>query len=112
MRFIAKSPSAARPSLLAAGCANVHLSFHWAELAFPYGKGSGLSPFRRVFWAFSASPCLNLPDGPQIRPSRPRQRFRLGPAPGRDPGVFAGDENLRNRLAFELLRAGILRVFQ
>src|SRR5229473_5879395 len=112
MRFIAKSPSAARPSPLAAGCANVHLSCHCADLALLYGKGRGLSPIRRVFWAFLAGPCLNLPGGPKIGPSRPCQGLRLGATPGRDPSVVAGDKNLRNRLALELLRAGKLRVFQ
>ena len=39
-----------------AGCANVHLSCHCADLALVYGKGWALSPVRRVFWAFLASP--------------------------------------------------------
>src|ERR1700731_1423379 len=108
MRFIAKSPSAARPSLLTAGCANVHLSCHCADFALLYGKGEALSPFRRVFWALLA----RSPGRPEIGPPRPGQRLRLGPAPGRDPGVIAGQESFRDRLALELLRTGILRGFQ
>src|ERR1700682_3919836 len=106
MRFIAKSPSAARPSLLAAGCANVHLSCHCADLALVYGKGAALSPFRRAFWAFLAL------GRPEIGPPRPRQGLGLGLPPGRDPGVVPGQQDFRDRLALELLRAGILRVFQ
>src|SRR5437879_12951935 len=107
MRFIAKSPSAARPSLRGAGCANVHLSCHCADLALLYGKGRALSPFRRVFWAF-----LTGSRGPKIRPPRPRKGFGLSLTPGGDLGVVARGEDFRDRHALEGLRAGILRVFQ
>src|ERR1700738_4692226 len=108
MRFIAKSPSAARPSPPGAGRANAHTGGHCAELALVYGKGSGLSPFRRAFWAF-----LALGSGPpEIGPPRPRQGLGLGLAPGRDPGLIPRQQDLRDRLALERLRAGILRVFQ
>src|SRR5713226_1516210 len=106
MRFIAKSPSAARPSRQSAGCAGVRLSCsaysakvdtgfakriraineleHFlaanrnatlpenarcADLALVYGKGRGLSPVRRVFWAFLA---LRL-GCPEIGPAVPCQ---------------------------------------
>src|SRR5258708_26218458 len=108
MRFIAKSPSTARPSRSGAGCASVPLSCHCADLALVYGKGSGLSPFRRVFWTFLALG----PGDQEIGPPRPRQGFGLGPAPGRDPGMVPRQQDLRDRLALELLGAGILRVFQ
>src|ERR1700676_3676033 len=108
MRFIAKSPSAARPSRSGAGCANVHLSCHCADLALVYGKGSGLSPFRRAFWAFLALG----PGHPEIGPPRPRQGLGLGLAPGCDPGMVPRQQGFRDRLALELLRAGILWVFQ
>src|SRR5260370_41972240 len=107
MRFIAKSPSAARPSRSGAGCASVLLSCHCADLALVYGKGSGLSLFRRAFWAF-----LALGSGYQeIGSPHPRQGFGLGLSPGRDPGMVPRQQDLRDRLALEFLRAGILRVF-
>src|ERR1700677_4757583 len=102
MRFIAKSPSAARP----ARAARV-FGYPCADLALVYGKGWALSPVCRVFWAFLADF-----DGPQIGPFGPGQGLRLGQAPGRDPGMVAREQNFRDRLALELLRAGILRVFQ
>src|ERR1700737_3997355 len=97
MRFIAKSPSAGRPRRAGAGCANGPLSCHCADLALVYGKGSGLSPFRRAFWAF-----LALGSGPpEIGPPRPRQGLGLGLAPGRDPGMIPRQQDLRDRLALE-----------
>src|ERR1700686_4686335 len=107
MRFMVNSPSAARPSReMRAGCASVGLSC--ADLALVYGKGGPLSPFRRVFWRFLAAAFGR----PEVRPPRPCQGLRLGQPPGRDLGVVAGVKDFRDRLAFELLRAGILRVFQ
>src|ERR1700686_5113486 len=107
MRFMVDSPSAARPSRgMRAGCASIGLSC--ADLAPVYGKGRALSPFRGVFWRFLAA----VFGHPEVRPPRPRQGFRLGQPPGGDLGVVAGVEDFRDRLAFELLRAGILRVFQ
>src|SRR6267142_1074771 len=108
MRFIAKSPSTARPSRSDAGCTGVLLSCHCADLALVYGKGNGLSPFRRAFWAFLALG----PGSQEIRPPRPRQGLGLGLAPGRDPGVVSRQQDFRDWLALELLRTGILRVFQ
>src|ERR1700737_1599437 len=107
MRFIAKSPSAA-PKPSRRGLRERPLSCHCADLALVYGKGSRLSPIRRVFWAFS-TPGLGPPE---VRPPRPRQGLGLGLPPGRDPGVVAGQQDFRDRLALELLRTGILRVFQ
>src|SRR5665213_2865013 len=106
MRFIANSPSAARPSRQGAGCANVHLSCHCADLALLYGKGGALSPFRRVSWAFLAGPCLSrsglgLFGGPKVRPPRFGQGLGLGLAPGGDPGVVAGGEDFRDRKSLE-----------
>src|SRR5438046_9821631 len=120
MRFIAKSPSAARPSRQGAGCAGVPLSCsaysakvgtafaernaqfneirafsrgkpdatlpenaRCADLALVYGKGRGLSPFRRAFWGFLA-PCAGHQE---IGPPRPCQGLGFGPAPGCDPGM-------------------------
>src|SRR6476620_105024 len=108
MRFIAKSPSAARPSRQGAGCASVPLSCHCADLALVYGKGRVLSPVRRGFWAFLALG----PGYHEIGPPRPCQGLGLGAAPGCDPGMIPGGKDLRYRPAFELLRTGILRVFQ
>src|SRR5580692_9031267 len=99
MRFIAKSPSAARP----ARAARV-FGYPCADLALVYGKGWALSPVCRVFWAF----LVDL-DGPQIWPFGPGQGFGLGLPPGRDPGMVARQQDFRNRLAFEFLRTGILR---
>src|SRR5580698_295979 len=102
MRFIAKSPSAARP----ARAARV-FGYPCADLALVYGKGRTLSPVCRVFWAF-----LVEFDGPQIRPFGPGQGFGLGQAPGRDLGMVAREQDFRDRLTLEFLRPGILRVFQ
>src|SRR5258708_484172 len=109
MRFITKSPSATRPSHPSRrGLRERPLSCHCTDLALVYGKGRALSPFRRAFWAFLALG----PGRPQIRPSRPCQGLGLGLPPGSDPGVVAGSEDFRDRLTLELLRTGILRVFQ
>src|SRR6202166_556471 len=108
MRFIAKSPSAARPSRSDAGCTGVLLSCHCADLALVYGKGNGLSPFRRAFWAFLALG----PGSQEIGPPRPRQGLGLGLAPGCDPGMIPRLQDFRDRLGLGLLRASILRVFQ
>src|SRR4030088_3710003 len=101
MSFIAKSPSAAPPSLLAAGCANVHLSCHCADLALVYGKGAALSPFRRAFWAFLAL------GRPEIGPPRPRQGLGLGLPPSRDPGVVPGQQDFQDLLAPRDPRGGV-----
>src|ERR1700716_4247162 len=108
MRFIAKSPSAARPSRQGAGCASVPLSCHCADLALLYGKGNALSPIRRAFWVFLAL-CLGRPE---IGPPRLGQDLSLCLPPSRDLGVIAGQQDFRDRPALELLRTRILRVFQ
>src|SRR5664279_1023312 len=105
MRFIAKSPSAARPAWQARAARTS--IYPCADLALVYGKDSALSPFRRVFWAF----LVGL-DDPKIRPTRFCQGLSLGPAPRRNPGMVARQQDVGDRAAFELLRAGILRVFQ
>ena len=50
--------------------------------------------------------------GPQIRPPRPGQGLGLGPTPGRDLGMVAGNQDFRDRPALEHLRPGVLGVFQ
>src|SRR3979411_3154150 len=108
MRFITKSPSAARHSLKRRGLRERPLSCHCADLALVYGKGRALSPFCRAFWAFLAAG-FGLPE---IGPPCPGQGLGLGLPPSRDPGVVAGQQDFRDRLAFERLWTGILRVFQ
>src|SRR5664279_1187127 len=101
MRFIVKSPSAARPS---AGCASVPVSCHCTDLALVYGKGCGLSPVPTAFWAF-----LGAGFGrPEVGPPQFGQGLGLGLSPGCDPGVVAGNQHFRDLLALERLRAGIL----
>src|SRR5713101_1100058 len=107
MRFIAKSPSA-RPARPARAARVFVYPANCPDLALVYGKGCGLSPFRRVFWGFLA-PC---PGYQEIGPPRPGQGLGFGPAPGCDPGMVARQQDFRDGLAFELLRAGILRAFQ
>src|SRR3982074_2822130 len=79
-----------------------------ADLALLYGKDGGLSPFGRAFWAFLAL----IPGQQEVGPPRPGQGLGLGRPPGGDPGMIAGQQDLRDRPTLELLRAGILRVFQ
>src|SRR3954454_18876249 len=113
MRFIAKSPSAARRSPERRGLRLSPSILPLRGLAPVYGKAGTLSPIPRfwfcVFWAFLAGLC---PCRPQIRPPELCQRLRLGEAPGGDLGMIAGNQDFRDRLALEMLRAGILRVFQ
>src|ERR1700716_2838910 len=106
MSFITKSPSAARHSLRRRGLREPPLSCHCADLALVYGKGRALSPFCRAFWAFLAAG-FGLPE---IGPPRLGQGLGLGLPPGRDPGMIAGQQGFRDRLALEFLRPGILRV--
>src|SRR6266403_3674932 len=107
MRFIAKSPSAARPAI-PARAARTSTILPLRGFGARIRHSLRLVTLCRVFWGF-------LPSGPgyqEIGPSRSRQGLSFDPAPGRDPGMVPGQENLGDRPAFELLRAGILRVFQ
>src|ERR1700689_3047746 len=111
MRFTGKISIGGAPQPETARAARV-FGYPCADLAPIYGKAGGLSPFRRVFWASLAAPRLELPGGPEIGPPRLRQRLGLGLPPRRDPGVVAGKQDFWDRPALELLRAGILWVFQ
>src|SRR3954451_20408204 len=103
MRFIAKSPSAARRSPERRGLRLRPSILPLRGLAPVYGKAGTLSPIPRfwfcVFWAFSAGFCR-----PKIRPPELCQGLRLGQAPGGDPGVIAGNQDFGDRSALERLR--------
>src|ERR1019366_6489802 len=78
----------------------------WASF---YDKARCLSPsrFGPVFGLF-----MGLIGRPEVRAARGGQPFGLGPAPGRDLAVVAGNEHVRDRLALPDRRPGVLRVFQ
>src|SRR5262249_41885823 len=49
---------------------------------------------------------------PQIRPACAGEPLGLGASPGRDLGMVAAGENVRDRTALPHLRPGVLRVFE
>src|ERR1039458_9488226 len=78
----------------------------WASF---YDKARSLSPlrFRPVLGLFTG-----LIGRPQVRAARGGQPFALGLPPLRDLAVVARQQHVRDRLALEHRRPGVLRIFQ
>src|SRR3974390_3648980 len=70
-----------------------------AEFRALWEPGSGL--WKR--WLASV-PCAIC--GPEVRPALPGSALRLGPAPGGNLGVVAGNEDVRDRLPLQYRRPG------
>src|SRR3954449_4389121 len=101
MRFMANSPSAARQPGCAKGL-NVWVGRASTTKRRPCHPVRGL----RLFGVFPPV----LVGRPEVRPARLGQPFGLGLPPGPDLAVVPAREDVRDALALEQGRTGVMRV--
>src|SRR5262245_5362925 len=99
MRFMGNSPSAA-PRRQARGFIG------FSGRASFYDKGTALSPF----WLGLLR--RHRAGRPEVGPADTGQALGLGTPPGRDLGMVARGQHLRDRPTLPELRPGIMRIFE